>query len=172
MRRRPTRARHVPHGRFSSLKEHDHGTTDHAVHRPMGRSAAGGRGPQGQRIRLPGAGAGLLGRPFRRRQGAGRRRLLRRPPRPAGALRPASPRHQRAPGRPGRARPDRRAAQGHPAAARLGRRRSGRRQRPRGRRAEEHGPRRAEAGRRRRQRLHRLEHLALAVFVSAGRPSR
>ena len=60
------------------------------------------------------------------------------------------------------------AARGHPAAARVGRRRSGRRQRPRRRGAEEHGPRSAEAGRGRGQRLHRLEHLALALFVSAG----
>ena len=75
---------------------------------------------------------------------------------------------QQSPGRPGGAGRDRRAAQGDPAAARLGRRQSGRRQCPRRRGNEEHGPRGAEAGRERGQRLHRLEHLAVALFVSAG----
>ena len=55
----------------------------HAVHRPVGRSAAGRHVPQGQRLRLRRPRAGLLGRPLRSRQGAGRRRLLRRQARPA-----------------------------------------------------------------------------------------
>ena len=60
------------------------------------------------------------------------------------------------------------AAPGHPAAGGLGRRRSGGRQRPGRRGDEEHRPRGAEVRRQRGQRLHRFEHLALALFLPAG----
>ena len=88
--------------------------------------------------------------------------------RPVGSVRFAMPRDQLAPGRAGGVRSDRPAASGDPAAACVGRRRSGRRQSPRGRGHEERGPRGPAAGRRRRERLHRFEHLALALFVPAG----
>ena len=104
--------------------------------------------PQGQRLRLRRAGAGLLGRPLRGRQGPGRRRLLRG--QSGNCWRsttcrcsPSAP-----PGRPGRAGQHRRPAPGDPAAVRLGRRRSGRRERAGRRGDEEHGPGRPEARRR------------------------
>ena len=155
-------------------QEPTHVTSRHAVHRPVGRSAAGRHGPQGQRLRLPGPRAGLLGRPLR-----GRTRPLADAGYCAGQARPArtattcsaTPSARTWSARPCCDRIDA-AAQGDPAAARVGRRQAGRRQRARRRGAEEHGPRRAEARRRRRQRLHRLEHLAPAVFVPAGAASR
>ncbi len=63
---------------------------------------------------------------------------------------------------------DRPAPQGHLAGARLGQRQTGRSQRAGRRRAEEDGPRGPAAGRRRRQWLYRFEHLAPALFLSAG----
>ena len=77
------------------------------------------------------------------------------------------------PRRPGGLRPDRRAAQGDPPAGRLGRRRAGRRAPARRRRDRPaHAPRRRrDVRRRRRERLHRLEHLALASTPSR-RPAR
>ena len=105
---------------------------------------------QGRRLGLRRPRARLLGRPLRGRQGARRRRLLRRPPRAARAARPGVPGDQRAPRRPGGLRPDRRAAPVDPAAAGLGRRRAGRRPPPRRRADEGHRPRGREARRRRR----------------------
>ena len=53
------------------------GTTGHVVHRPVGRPVARGPRRQVRRLGLRRAGAGLLGRPLRRRRGAERQRLLR-----------------------------------------------------------------------------------------------
>src|SRR5207253_944957 len=61
----------------------------------------------GGRLGLPGAGAGLLGRPPGSAAGAERDRLLRRAPRPAGPPRLAGAGAHQPPRRPRRLRPDR-----------------------------------------------------------------
>ena len=50
-----------------SRRRTDHGATDHAVHRPVGRPAVRGGRPAGRRVGLRRAGDRLLGRPLRRR---------------------------------------------------------------------------------------------------------
>ncbi|CAG7654300.1 hypothetical protein SBRY_60431 [Actinacidiphila bryophytorum] len=107
------------------LQEDAHGTTRHAVHRPVRRPALHRGVPAGLAVGLRRPGDRLLGRPLRRRGGARRRRL------PAAAAR--HPGQARAevlddllpPDRAGGLRPPhRRAAQGHPAVQDLGRRRA------------------------------------------------
>ena len=54
-------------------KEDPNGTSRHALHRPVGRSPAGGARREGRRLGLRRTRARLLGRSLRRRRGAGRR---------------------------------------------------------------------------------------------------
>ena len=82
---------------------------------------------EGQRVGLRRDRARLLGRPFQRREGARRRRLLPRTRTSCSNVRPRRLGDLRAPGRPGGLRPHRRAPPSDPAARGLGRRR------PRGR---------------------------------------
>ena len=122
-----------------------------------------------RRLGLRRPGAGVLGRPLRRRRGAERRRLLRRP-------REILERHGLACWAignhlvgPGGLRPDRRAPQGRPAGRRVGRRRSRRCPPARGREDEGHGARGGPAGRAGGDRLHRVVHVAHALLVPAER---
>ena len=69
-------------------KEDPNGTSRHALHRPVGRSTAGGARRQGLRLGLRRTRARLLGRSLRRRRGACRPGLRGRPPRDPGPPRP------------------------------------------------------------------------------------
>ena len=70
----PPRRRLHRGGRRTSFprteEEETNGKTSHAVHRPVGRPAAGGAGRQVRRVGLRRPRAGLLGRPLRGRRGA------------------------------------------------------------------------------------------------------
>ena len=125
---------------------------------------------QVRRLGLRRPGAGLLGRPLRRRRGDARLRLRGRAP--ARLLEShglgcwAIGNHLVG---PGGLRPDRRAPQGRAVPGDLGRRRSRGGAAARRRGDEGHGPRGGPARRRRRHRLHRLADLAHGLLVPAQR---
>src|SRR5579883_524209 len=155
-------------GCIALCKEENDGATRHPVHRPVRRSPHGRTGAPGQELGLRRPGTGLLGRPFRGRQGPERLWLCQEQARYPGEARPGLLGHQQPPRRPVRGRSlHRRAAQRHPAGAPVGRRR------PRGRapslRAGDDGHRARGQGFRRHagQRLQRLTHLASVLFLPA-----
>ena len=149
------------------------GTTDHVVHRPVGRPAVRGGRAAGGGVGLRRAGDRLLGRPLRPVGGRRGRRLRPRPPRHPGEARPAGLRDLQPPHRAGRLRrPDRRATPRDPARPGVGRRRARRRAAARGRGDAGDGAGRGRARREHGRRLHRVEDLEDRGDVPAGAASR
>ena len=155
------------HRRVIDNEEERHGPTSHAVHRPVGRPAAGelaekrgGWGFDGLELACWGDHFDVAAALRDAGYVAGRARAARAP-------RPAVLGDQQPPRRPGRVRSDRRAPPGRPAARGLGRRRPGGRAPARRRGDEGHRPGRGAARRQGGQRLHRLGDLAPALLLPA-----